>query len=106
MALAGALIGFLCYNLPPASIFLGNSGAMLIGLIVGALAIMSSLKGPATIALAAPLAALTIPIFDTSAAIVRRKLTGRSVYTTDRAHLHHCLSRRGLSDRRGVLGVS
>jgi UDP-GlcNAc:undecaprenyl-phosphate GlcNAc-1-phosphate transferase len=95
--LGGALAGFLCFNLPPASIFLGDCGSMLIGLVVGVLAIQSSLKGPATVALAAPAALFTIPILDTVAAILRRKLTGRSVYATDRGHLHHCLLRRGMS---------
>lgn len=94
-ALAGALAGFLCFNLPPASIFLGDAGSMLIGLAVGVLAIRSALKGPATVALAAPTALLLIPILDTGAAILRRKLTGRSLYTTDRGHFHHCLLRRG-----------
>jgi UDP-GlcNAc:undecaprenyl-phosphate GlcNAc-1-phosphate transferase len=106
VALAGALLGFLRYNFPPASIFLGDSGSMLIGLIVGVLAIRSSLKGPATIALAAPLAMLAIPAFDTLAAIVRRKLTGRSIYDTDRSHLHHCLLRRGLSSRLALLAIA
>ena len=97
IAMAGSLLGFLCFNFPPATIFLGDCGSMLIGLVVGVLAIESSLKGPATVALAAPAALLVIPILDTSAAIVRRKLTGRSIYTTDRGHLHHVLLRRGLS---------
>jgi UDP-GlcNAc:undecaprenyl-phosphate GlcNAc-1-phosphate transferase len=105
-ALAGALAGFLRYNLPPATIFLGDCGSMLIGLVVGVLAIQSSLKGPATVALAAPACLLTIPILDTVAAIVRRKLTGRSVYCTDRGHLHHCLLRRGMSSRLALLVVS
>jgi UDP-GlcNAc:undecaprenyl-phosphate/decaprenyl-phosphate GlcNAc-1-phosphate transferase len=96
-ALAGALLGFLRYNLPPASVFLGDSGSMLVGLVLGTLAIQSSLKAPATIALATPVALLILPIFDTTAAILRRKLTGRSLYTSDRAHLHHCLLRSGLS---------
>src|SRR6266849_622065 len=106
VALAGGLAGFLFYNYPPASIFLGDSGSMLIGLVVGVLAIQSSLKGAATVALAAPLAALTIPLLDTTAAILRRKLTGRSIYTTDRGHLHHCLLNRGLSTRYVLLVVS
>lgn len=101
-AIAGALIGFLVYNFPPASIFLGDTGSMLIGLAVGVLAIRSSLKGPATVALAAPMAILAIPIFDSAAAILRRRLTGRSIYTTDRGHLHHCLLRCGLS-AKGML---
>jgi UDP-GlcNAc:undecaprenyl-phosphate GlcNAc-1-phosphate transferase len=105
LALAGAILGFLRYNFPPASVFLGDAGSMLIGLVIGVLAIRSSLKGPATVGLAAPLALLTIPIFDTSAAIVRRKLTGRSLYTTDRGHLHHCLMRKGLSNYHTLLLV-
>lgn len=90
-AFAGSLLGFLCFNFPPARIYLGDAGSMLIGLLLGALAIRASLKGPATVALAAPLAVWAVPIFDISAAIVRRKLTGRSIYTTDRGHLHHRL---------------
>jgi UDP-GlcNAc:undecaprenyl-phosphate GlcNAc-1-phosphate transferase len=78
---------------------------MVVGLVLGSLAILSSLKGPATIALTAPLVLLTLPIFDTTAAIIRRKLTGRSIYTTDRGHLHHCLLRRGLSVPRVLLLV-
>ena len=105
-ALAGALLGFLRYNLPPASIFMGDCGSMVVGLVVGVLAIESSLKAPATIALSAPIALLTLPILDTTAAIIRRKLTGRSIYTTDRGHLHHCLLRRGFSVWRVLLLVS
>lgn len=105
-ALAGALIGFLRYNFPPASIFMGDCGSMLVGLVIGVLAIQSSLKGPATVALAAPLAVLTIPLLDTTAAILRRKLTGRSIYLADRSHLHHCLLRRGLTARRVLAYVS
>ncbi|HEX4589679.1 MAG TPA: MraY family glycosyltransferase [Gemmataceae bacterium] len=105
-AMAGALLGFLCFNFPPATIFLGDCGSMLIGLVVGVLAIQSSLKGPATVALTAPAALLIIPILDTSGAIVRRKLTGRSVFTTDRGHLHHVLLRRGMSNRGVLLLVS
>jgi UDP-GlcNAc:undecaprenyl-phosphate GlcNAc-1-phosphate transferase len=106
VVLVGSLLGFLRYNFPPATIFLGDSGSMLIGLAIGVLAIQSSLKGPATMALAAPLATLTIPILDTTAAIIRRKLTGRSIYSTDRGHLHHCLLNRGLSTRSVLLWVS
>jgi UDP-GlcNAc:undecaprenyl-phosphate GlcNAc-1-phosphate transferase len=106
LALAGALLGFLCYNFPPASVFLGDAGSMLTGLVIGVLGIESSLKGPATVALVAPLAILTIPFLDTLAAIVRRKLTGRSIYETDRGHLHHCLLRRGLTARGALLLIS
>lgn len=104
-ALCGALLGFLVYNFPPASIFLGDSGSLLVGMVAGALAIRCSLKGPAGIAFLAPLAILSLPLLDSTMAIVRRKLTGRSIYTTDRAHLHHTLKNRGLGDRSLLLVV-
>ena len=87
-------MGFLPFNMSPAKIYLGDAGSMLIGLIVGGLAIRASLKGPGTMLLAAPLALLTIPILDSTAAILRRKLAGRSLYETDRGHLHHRLLER------------
>ncbi len=110
LALAGAVLGFLWWNLPPATIYMGDAGSMLIGLVVGAVAIPASLKGPATIALGAPLAILVLPMFDTVAAVVRRKLTGRGLATADRGHLHHVLMRNGLTARRilvivGILGL-
>jgi UDP-GlcNAc:undecaprenyl-phosphate GlcNAc-1-phosphate transferase len=78
---------------------------MLIGLLLGVLAIRSALKGPATVALAAPSALWAIPLFDVSMAILRRKLTGRSIYDTDRSHLHHCLQQRGYSGRKIVFFI-
>jgi UDP-GlcNAc:undecaprenyl-phosphate GlcNAc-1-phosphate transferase len=106
LPLAGALLGFLRFNLPPATIFLGDCGSMVVGLVLGVLAYHSALKGVATVALAAPLALLIIPILDTSAALLRRKLTGRSIFFTDRDHLHHCLLRKGLSVVRVLFLVS
>ena len=103
MVFAGSLLGFMRFNFPPASIFLGDTGSMLIGLVVGALAIAGSLKGAGTVLLAAPLAVWTIPIFDSVAAILRRKLTGQSIYATDRGHLHHRLLNM-LGSNRKVLG--
>jgi UDP-GlcNAc:undecaprenyl-phosphate GlcNAc-1-phosphate transferase len=76
---------------------------MLIGLVVGALAIGGSLKGAGTVLLAAPIAIWTVPFFDSFAAILRRKLTGRSIYDTDRGHLHHRLMNL-LGSNRKVLG--
>jgi UDP-GlcNAc:undecaprenyl-phosphate GlcNAc-1-phosphate transferase len=106
LALAGAVFGFLWWNLPPATIYMGDAGSMLIGLVVGAVAIPASLKGPATIALGAPLAILVLPMFDTTAAVVRRKLTGRGIATADRGHLHHVLMRNGLTARRVLVIVA
>jgi len=103
MVFAASLLGFLRFNFPPASIFLGDAGSMLIGLVVGALAIRGSLKGPGTVLLAAPLAVWTLPFFDSAAAILRRKLTGKSIYDTDRGHLHHRMLML-LGSNRKVLG--
>ena len=105
-ALVGGLLAFLYFNFPPASVFLGDTGSMLIGLTLGFTAIHASLKSAATFALAAPLAIWAVPILDVSMAIVRRKLTGRSLYTTDRGHLHHSLLERGLGNRAILLLVS
>ena len=102
-ALAGALLGFLIFNFPPASIYLGDSGSLLIGLAVG---VLSILKGPTSVAMFAPLALLAIPLFDSSMAILRRKLTGRSIYAVDRAHLHHNLLKSGLSTKGLLMVVS
>jgi UDP-GlcNAc:undecaprenyl-phosphate GlcNAc-1-phosphate transferase len=101
-----AVAGFLLFNLPPARIFLGDAGSTLLGLVVGVLAVESSLRAPGTAALVPALCLLTIPIFDTTAAILRRKLTGRGIANTDRGHLHHCLLHRGYSRWRVLLLVS
>jgi UDP-GlcNAc:undecaprenyl-phosphate/decaprenyl-phosphate GlcNAc-1-phosphate transferase len=101
-ALGGALIGFLRYNMPPASIYLGDAGSMLIGFLLGSLALHSSIKGPATVALTAPIAILAVPILDSLAAILRRKLTGKSIYATDRGHMHHVIMGKGYSNRATV----
>jgi UDP-GlcNAc:undecaprenyl-phosphate GlcNAc-1-phosphate transferase len=104
-ALAGSLMGFLPYNLPPASVFLGDSGSMLVGLIIGVTTLQAASIAPATIGLVAPMALLAIPFFDTVAAIARRTLTGRSIYMADRGHLHHCLQRRGFSDWTALICI-
>ena len=106
-ALVGGLLAFLFYNFPPAKVFLGDAGSMLIGLVLGFVALHAQFKEAATMALAAPAAVWAIPIFDVLMAIVRRKLTGRSIYTTDRGHLHHRLvAEWGLSIPRVLLLVA
>lgn len=110
-ALVGGIAGFLIYNFPPAKVFLGDTGSMVIGLILGVVAVKASIKTPATIALApvalaAPLAIWTLPILDATMAILRRKLTGRSILLPDRGHLHHRLSERGLGPRYSLLLVA
>jgi len=105
LSLAGALLGFLRFNFAPASIYLGDAGSMLIGLLIGGIAIHSSLKSAATVALAVPIGVWAIPILDSMAAILRRKLTGRSFFDADRGHLHHSLLVRGWTVRQAVLFI-
>ena len=105
LSLAGALLGFLRFNFAPASIYLGDAGSMLIGLLIGGIAIHSSLKSAATVALAVPIGVWAIPILDSMAAILRRKLTGRSFFDPDRGHLHHSLLVRGWTVRQTVLFI-
>lgn len=95
LAMAGALFGFLRYNFAPASIYLGDAGSMVIGLVIGAIALQTNLKTPAFVAMVVPLAVWAVPILDSGAAIVRRRLTGRSIFAPDRGHLHHALLTRG-----------
>lgn len=104
LVLAAALLGFLKYNFPPARMFLGDSGSMLIGLILGAVALKCSVKQYAAATLILPTAIWAIPFFDVSMAVVRRKLTGRSIYELDNNHLHHCLKRKGHGGK-GVLAI-
>jgi UDP-GlcNAc:undecaprenyl-phosphate/decaprenyl-phosphate GlcNAc-1-phosphate transferase len=99
-SLAGAQLAFLVFNLPPATIFLGDNGSMVIGLVLGALTVKASLKGQTLMFASAPFAVMAIPFLDSGMAILRRKLTGRSIYATDRGHLHHTLLKSGLSHRR------
>ncbi len=97
VVLAASLLGFLWHNLPPAKIFLGDSGSLMLGFLVGALSLEASTKRATGLILAVPVVLLGIPIFDTVMAIVRRKLNGRSIGQGDRAHIHHRLQDRGWS---------
>ena len=106
LALAGALAAFLRFNFPPAKVFLGDAGSMLIGFVLAAIAIRCAFKQATAYAFFAPLALLAIPFMDTAAAIIRRKLTGRSIYSVDRGHLHHSMMKRGFSPTVSLLWVS
>ena len=96
-ALAGALLGFLYFNLPPARIYMGDGGAYFIGFQIGLLALLNSHKGEVCAALGAPMLVLTLPILDTFLSILRRGLQGLPICRADRSHLHHRLLRNGLS---------
>ena len=79
-ALAGALLGFLPYNFNPARVFLGDCGALPVGFILAAIAVKSSIKASAAIAVAVPLLALALPILDVGLAVVRRVVRRRPVF--------------------------
>ncbi len=102
-ALAGSAIGFLRYNFNPAKIFMGDAGAMFLGYTIAAISVHGVLKSAVTVAVAVPVLALALPIFDTAFAIIRRVATGRSIGGADKDHLHHRLLRLGLSHRSTVL---
>ncbi len=102
-ASAGAALGFLRHNFNPARIFMGDSGSMLLGYLLGAAAVQGLFKTVTALSLAIPLLALAVPIFDTGYAIVRRYRTGVSIFLPDRGHLHHRLLDRGLTQRQTVL---
>jgi UDP-GlcNAc:undecaprenyl-phosphate/decaprenyl-phosphate GlcNAc-1-phosphate transferase len=101
--LAGALLGFLRYNFNPASLFLGDSGSLLVGFLLGCYSALWSHKSATLLGMTAPLMALAIPLLDTGLAIVRRLLTGRPIFGADRRHIHHRLLDQGLTQRRAVL---
>jgi len=103
--MAGALIGFLWFNFPPARIYLGDGGAYLLGFQVGLFSLVSSQKGTIVAALAAPMFVLGLPIVDVALAILRRGLRGLPVFRPDRRHLHHHLLNMGLSRRQVVLSI-
>jgi UDP-GlcNAc:undecaprenyl-phosphate GlcNAc-1-phosphate transferase len=100
---AGACFGFLRHNFYPARIFMGDSGALLLGFVLATLAIQGLLKTAATVALFFPLFVLAIPIVDTTFVVVRRLKYREKIYVADQAHLHHRFLRRGFSQRRAVV---
>jgi UDP-GlcNAc:undecaprenyl-phosphate GlcNAc-1-phosphate transferase len=97
LAMAGAIVGFLFYNLPSASIYLGDAGSTVIGLVVGFLSLQGARDAQDSLRITAPLIVLTVPILDCTLAIVRRKLAGRRFDHADRGHIHHRLLDRGFN---------
>jgi UDP-GlcNAc:undecaprenyl-phosphate GlcNAc-1-phosphate transferase len=99
----GACVGFLRHNFYPARIFMGDSGALLLGFVLATLSVQGLLKTAATVALFFPLLVLAVPILDTSFVVARRLKNREKVYEPDQAHLHHRFLRRGFSQRRAAL---
>jgi UDP-GlcNAc:undecaprenyl-phosphate GlcNAc-1-phosphate transferase len=103
VALAGSLGGFLLYNWHPACIFLGDSGAMLIGLLIGVIGVRGSMEGPSAISILFPILAMGLPISDTAMAILRRWVRNLPLSAADRRHVHHILIGLGLNPRQAAL---
>ncbi|MCH7473504.1 MAG: undecaprenyl/decaprenyl-phosphate alpha-N-acetylglucosaminyl 1-phosphate transferase, partial [Gemmatimonadetes bacterium] len=99
-ALAGALLGFLPFNFPPARAFLGDSGSMFAGFLLAGLAVEGSTKGPTLVAIGVPLVAFAVPVFDTTLTLIRRKVRGQPVFQRDQEHVHHRLQQFGYSPRQ------
>lgn len=97
LAMAGALGGFLIFNLPPARIFLGDGGAYLIGFFIASVSLFTSNKGSIIGALLVVIIALGVPILDTLFAIIRRAIRGVSIFNADAEHIHHRLILLGYS---------
>ncbi len=100
---AGAAVGFLWHNFHPASIFMGDAGSNLLGLLLACVAIQGVLKTAAVVALFFPLVILAVPAADATFVVAKRIKYGRPVYRADATHFHHRLTRIGFSQRRTVL---
>jgi UDP-GlcNAc:undecaprenyl-phosphate GlcNAc-1-phosphate transferase len=103
LTLAGVALGFLFYNFHPASVFMGDSGAMFLGYILGGVSLMGTLKTTTVISLFFPLLVLGVPLIDISFAVLRRALTGKPIAAADKGHLHHRLLDAGCSQRQAVV---
>ena len=105
MPLAGCLLGFLRYNFNSASVFLGDSGSLLIGFLLGCFGAFWSEKSVTLVALTVPLLAFSIPLLDVTVSILRRFLRNRPIFQADRGHIHHKLLDLGFTPKRAVLTI-
>ena len=109
VTLAGAILGFLRYNFNPATIFLGDSGSMFLGFMLGAVSLAGIQKSTTLVAVAIPIISFGLPLLDTVLSVVRRFLSGQPLFTGDREHIHHKLLKRGFTHKQAVVmlyGVS
>lgn len=104
-AIAGGVLGFLPYNFHPASIFMGDAGAMYLGLALSVLSVQGLVKSTVAMAVFAPILALLVPISDAAFAIIRRRTLGQPVSRADHDHIHHRLLELGLSQKKAVIAI-
>ena len=105
-ATMGAAVGFLAYNLHPATIIMGDTGSMVLGFVVAAVAISLTQDGVHPRAPWVPVVALGVPLIDTAWAVVRRTARGEAFFVADRGHIHHQLLRLGFSQRDAMLSLT
>jgi len=105
VALLGSLIGFLVFNFPPARIFMGDSGSLLLGFTLSVIPLLGSTGAPPVGVCFAPLTILSIPIIDTAAAIVRRVRRRLPIHSPDKEHIHHVLLALGMKERTILLAI-
>lgn len=103
--LAGACLGFLPYNFYPASIFMGDTGSMLLGLLLSLVAIKSYQKSTTIITVLIPIIALSVPLIDTSLSVLRRFIGRKPLFKADRNHIHHRLLMEERSQKKAVLNL-
>jgi UDP-GlcNAc:undecaprenyl-phosphate GlcNAc-1-phosphate transferase len=101
----GASLGFLRHNFYPARIFMGDSGALLLGFVLATVSVQGLLKTAATVALFFPLLVLAVPIVDTTFVVARRLKHGERVFEGDQAHLHHRFLRRGFTQPQATVTI-
>jgi UDP-GlcNAc:undecaprenyl-phosphate GlcNAc-1-phosphate transferase len=99
---AGAALGFLIYNFPPAKSFMGDCGANLLGLLMGVIAVEAAVKTAAVVSFVLPLILLAVPFMDTTFVVLKRLKYRQPVYRPDSEHFHHRMARIGFSSRRTV----
>ncbi len=102
VCLVGACLGFLPYNLNPAKIFMGDTGATFLGYIMAVMSIKGLFKSYTVITFIAPVLILGLPLFDTSFAIIRRIIRRQPIMQADRGHLHHRLIDMGFNQKQTV----
>jgi UDP-GlcNAc:undecaprenyl-phosphate GlcNAc-1-phosphate transferase len=100
---AGAALGFLVHNFPPASSFMGDCGSNLLGLLMGVLTVEGTVKTPVVVSFAMPLILLAVPFLDTTFVVLKRLKYHQPFYKPDSEHFHHRLARIGFSPRRTVV---
>ncbi len=103
LVLCGALAGFLRYNFNPASIFLGDSGALFVGFMLAALSVLGTQKAATAVAVVVPILAFGFPVVDAAMTMSRRIVSRRPVFQGDNEHIHHMLLARGWSQRKVAL---